>query len=278
MTCRRAFDVDLAGFLRDPRAPELAEFVEHYPRCPDCAGEVRAWTEVHLGLGAHHPGPADLLAYQDGTLGEDARSAVQRHVAGCPSCAEELRAVRRLDAGATDASGEPRPAARRTPLRFARMLWHPAVAYGIALLVIAAAVLPRRGEIVAPPRPAAREAAPPPDAARQPAEDSRATRAAPGPPPVRAPTLDLHSQSITIPLPQALGTPAGLEVRIRDETGKRELLQRFDAPTREGVVVAQLPAGWLALGGTWEVELRTPGAATPPMQRFTVQVPRRLRD
>jgi hypothetical protein len=67
-------------------------------------------------------------------------------------------------------------------------------------------------------------------------------------------------------------------VRIRDEAGKRELLQRFDAPTREGVVVAQLPTAWLALGGAWEIELRAPGAATSPVQRFTVQVPRRLRD
>jgi hypothetical protein len=128
-------------------------------------------------------------------------------------------------------------------------------------------------------------AAPARDAAREPAEDPSEAGGAPAaksaPPtllPGRAPTLDLRSQSITIPLPQALGTASGLEVRIRDEAGKRELLQRFDAPTREGVVVAQLPTGWLALGGTWEVELRTPGAATSPVERFTVQVPHRLRD
>jgi hypothetical protein len=302
MTCRRAFDVDLAGFLRDPRAPELAEFVDHYPRCPDCAGEVRAWTEVHLGLGASHPAPADLLAFQDGTLSEHARAAVQQHVAGCPSCAEELRAVRRFDAGTTESIRADPEAARPTPRRLARMLWHPAVAYGVALLVVASAVLQRRGEVTPAVRVAAREAAPPlaaprlelavppPEAAREPGEDSRGAGAAPAakssqptsaPPtllPGRAPTLDLRSQSITIPLPPALGTASGLEVRIRDEAGKRELLQRFDAPTREGVVVAQLPTGWLALGGAWEVELRAPGVATSPVQRFTVQVPHRLRD
>ena len=154
-----------------------------------------------------------------------------------------------------------------TGFRFARMLWHPAVAYGIALLVLASAVLQRRGEVATPAQPAAREATPP-------ASGSAPPTLAPGPPP----TLDLRSQSITIPLPQAFGAAAGLEVRIRDETGKRELLQRFDAPTREGVVVAQLPAGWLALGGTWEVELRSIGPATSPVQRSTVQVPHRLRD
>src|SRR5262245_29394372 len=302
MTCRRAFDVDLAGFLRDPRAPELAEFVDHYPRCPDCAGEVRAWTEVHLGLAASHPAPADLLAFQDGTLSEHGRAAVQRHVAGCPSCAEELRAVRRFDTGAMESSRADPGTMRPTPRRLARMLWHPAVAYGVALLVVAAAVLQRRGE-VAPPVPlAAREAAPPivtaprsefaapPDAAWELREDSRAAGGAPtakssqptSPPPTllpgRSPTLDLRSQSITIPLPPALGAASGLEVRIRDQAGKRELLQRFDAPTREGVVVAQLPTSWLALGGAWEVELRAPGVATSPVQRFTVQVPHKLRD
>src|SRR4030095_11636575 len=46
MSCRRAYDLDLAAFFADPRAPELAEFVEHYPRCPECAAEARAWREV----------------------------------------------------------------------------------------------------------------------------------------------------------------------------------------------------------------------------------------
>jgi len=32
MSCSRSFDIDLAAFLRDPRAPELADFVDHYPR------------------------------------------------------------------------------------------------------------------------------------------------------------------------------------------------------------------------------------------------------
>jgi hypothetical protein len=166
------------------------------------------------------------------------------------------------------------------------MLWHPAVAYGIALLVLVSAVLQRRGELAS--LPAAREAAPPVATAPRP-EPAAETPAAGSPPeakgapsstplPGRPPTLDLRSQSITIPLPQALGAASGLEVRIRDEAGKRELLQRFDAPTREGVVVAQLPTAWLALGGAWEIELRAPGAATSPVQRFTVQVPRRLRD
>ena len=91
------------------------------------------------------------------------------------------------------------------------------------------------------------------------------------------PKLDLQAQSIAIPVTEPFG-PTGLEVRIRDETGTRELLQRFTAPTRDGAVVAQLPAGWLTLGGRWDVEVRSPGSETQPARHFTVDVPRRLRD
>jgi anti-sigma factor RsiW len=291
MTCRRAFDVDLAGFLRDPRAPELADFVDHYPRCPDCSAEVRAWTEVHLGLAGRHPDAAELLAYQDGTLSGDARAVVDRHLQTCPSCAEELRALRRFD----EAGGEarrPDPASRPTAGWLGRVLWHPAVGYGVALVALAAVGLQHRAAIGPPPTSPVHEAArdmetapsfgsiaPPPPAASAPTEERQAGGASPAlkraaaPPP----TLDLHAQSIAIPVTEPFG-PTGLEVRIRDETGTRELLQRFAAPTRDGAVVAQLPAGWLTLGGRWDVEVRTPGSGTQPARHFTVDVPRRLRD
>jgi len=291
MTCRRAFDVDLAGFLRDPRAPELADFVDHYPRCPDCSAEVRAWTEVHLGLAGRHPDAAELLAYQDGTLSGDARAVVDRHLQTCPSCAEELRTLRRFD----EAGGEarrPDPSPRSTTGWLGRVLWHPAVGYGVALVALAAVGLQHRAANVPPPTSPVHEAArdmetapsfgslaPPPPAAPAPTEERQAGGASPAlkraaaPPP----TLDLHAQSIAIPVTEPFG-PTGLEVRIRDETGTRELLQSFAAPTRDGAVVAQLPAGWLTLGGRWDVEVRTPGSRTQPARHFTVDVPRRLRD
>ncbi len=138
--------MDLAAFLRDPRAPEVAEFVEHYPRCPDCAAEVRAWTEVHLGLDPPHPAPAELLAYADGALQTAPRAAVEAHLAGCASCAEELRAVRRFDtvAHAGSERAEPARLRRSAPAaspgpgrgRLGRVLWHPAFAYAVALLVL----------------------------------------------------------------------------------------------------------------------------------------------
>jgi hypothetical protein len=147
-----------------------------------------------------------------------------------------------------------------------RVLWHPAVGYGVALVTLAAVGLQHRAGTTPPP-------APPP--AEEP--QARGTSPAPARAPSGPPTLDLPSQSIAIPVTEPFGA-AGLEVRIRDQTGTRELLQRFTAPTRDGAVVAQLPAGWLALGGRWDVEVRTPGSATQAERHFTVDVPRRLRD
>jgi anti-sigma factor RsiW len=164
MSCRRAYDLDLAAFLADPRAPELAEFVEHYPRCPECAAEVRAWTEVHLALASRHPAPAELLAYHDGSLGADARAMVGRHLATCPACAEELRAVQRFDVTRVPAALAPRPR-RATPAgsvarRIGRVLWHPAVAYAVALLLLVPVLAQRPWETPPP----AREPAPAGDA------------------------------------------------------------------------------------------------------------------
>jgi hypothetical protein len=154
MTCRRAFDVDLAAFLRDPRAPELADFVEHYPRCADCAAEVRAWTEVHLALAGRHPAPAELLAHRDGTLAAEMRPGVAQHVASCASCAEELRALERFDRTARAGVDRPvatAPAPHAGALgRVARALWHPAVAYAVALLLLIPVLAQRPWEAVPP--------------------------------------------------------------------------------------------------------------------------------
>jgi len=158
MTCGRAYEVDLAAFLRDPRAPELAEFVEHYPRCPECAAEVRAWTEVHLTLGARHPAPAELLAYQDGTLDGDTRAQVEHHLATCAGCAEELRALRRFDAVRPSAPmpDSERRASPSPARRIGRMLWHPAVAYAVALLLLVPVLVQRPWKTPPPPSQPAR--------------------------------------------------------------------------------------------------------------------------
>ena len=147
MSCRRAFEIDLAGFLAEPRADAFAGFREHYPRCAACAAEVRAWTELHLrlasGAPAGHPEPAKLLRYEDGgaALAAAERAALEAHLAGCASCRDELAALRAFDPAAL---GRPAAAGRRGPgallASLGRLLWHPAFAYALALLVAAPAL------------------------------------------------------------------------------------------------------------------------------------------
>jgi hypothetical protein len=98
MTCRETQALDLADFLARPTAPEFAAFRGHYPRCPDCAGEVRAWTELHAALSATtHPSPELLLSYDDAGLAEADRRAIAQHLATCAPCRDELRALAVFD-------------------------------------------------------------------------------------------------------------------------------------------------------------------------------------
>lgn len=167
MDCRRAFEIELGAFLRDPRRPEWDEFRAHYPRCAACAAEVRAHTEVALLLAPAHPDPERLLLLEDEPAALDAgeRATLENHVAGCVTCRDELAALRHfapapaLVAAAAApqreaasllrvvetspqraaAAGPPRAATspRRRPLaRIGRLLWQPGVAWA-AVLVLA---------------------------------------------------------------------------------------------------------------------------------------------
>ncbi|MCW5893952.1 MAG: zf-HC2 domain-containing protein, partial [bacterium] len=100
MSCRRAFDIDLAAFLAAPRDAAWDAFRAHYPTCPACAAEVAAWTELGDRLGADaHPEPALLLRWAEARdeLDPGTRRRLARHLDGCPGCSEELRALARFD-------------------------------------------------------------------------------------------------------------------------------------------------------------------------------------
>jgi hypothetical protein len=164
MSCRRAFEIDLAGFLAEPRAEGFAGFRDHYPRCRECSAEVRAWTELdqqlraHAGSGATHPS-ASLLARYDGSpgaLGPAERAGVERHLAQCPGCRDELRALKafapdRVRGAAPEGSFGRRLRERLAPL--GRVAWHPGFAYALLALILLptvyATVAPRFG--AAPP-------------------------------------------------------------------------------------------------------------------------------
>ncbi len=291
MSCRRAYDIDLAAFVAEPHAPELAEFVEHYPRCAECAAEVRVWTEVHLALAGLHPDPAELLAYHDGALGDDARARLARHLATCPACAEELRALGRFDAtrpGAVTTTPAPRPGVAPVTARIGRLLWHPAVGYTLALLLLVPLLARRPRETATPARAPARadevaprvpdtafrkqelaRSAPPPAAAGSAAADAEARRetaaeqaASPGP------TLDRDRRTLTLPLSVSLRGREMIEVRIRDAADARELRQRVTPPHAAESLVVDLPRDWLT-PGAWTVELR----AGTEVRRFPLRVP-----
>ena len=159
MSCRRAFDLDLADFVAGSARPEWAEFRAHYARCAECSAEVRAWTELHLLLQAPaaHPAEELLLRFETepGRLPVDERRAVEEHLARCPSCNDELAALRRFDFTAL----EPRAAAAPTPRsslaeRLRRLVLHPAFAYAIVLLLLYPAL---EGRLPSRARQAARE-------------------------------------------------------------------------------------------------------------------------
>ena len=81
MACERSQDLDLSAFLAAPRDEEFEDFRHHYPRCAECAAEVRAWTELHEALAPAHPDPERLAGYQ--ALPPAERALLDRHLAGC---------------------------------------------------------------------------------------------------------------------------------------------------------------------------------------------------
>src|SRR5262245_50395732 len=147
MACRKAFDVDLVACLLDAARPEWSDFREHYPRCPECAAEVRTWTELQASLAPSHPGPEELSRFERraNDLPPEARKAIAAHIATCRPCRDELRALRSFDprtlAGA-DASAPART--RRWWRPVGRLVLHPAsaFAYGMALALIFPSVAP----------------------------------------------------------------------------------------------------------------------------------------
>jgi hypothetical protein len=149
MSCRKAFERDLAAFLIDPRDPTWAEFREHYPACPDCACEVQVWTELQLelqsgeGTSGSHPSNELLLSYEERreALQPVQLRSIEGHLACCHACADELRALRRFDFSVLR-----RPAAQRRtrswnltrelPSWLRAVVWHPAFAYALVLVLL----------------------------------------------------------------------------------------------------------------------------------------------
>ncbi|MBW2373040.1 MAG: zf-HC2 domain-containing protein, partial [Deltaproteobacteria bacterium] len=139
MSCRRAYDIDLADFLAEPRAERFAEFRDHYPRCAACSAEVRAWTEVDGLLrpaSDAHPEPEILLRYADDVLAPAERSGLAAHLEQCAACRDELTALTGFEPAR---AGAAQPTRARPSLldSLRRLLFHPGFAYALLLLVAA---------------------------------------------------------------------------------------------------------------------------------------------
>jgi hypothetical protein len=204
MSCRHASEIDLLGFLDDPRRQEFAEFREHYPRCRDCAAELRVWTELHAALRATraasaHPEPEQLARYEGapGGLAPAERRALEAHLATCPACRDELRALRgwtpvaRIDPASARAAA---PAPRGEWLAaLRRLLWHPALAYALLAAFVAPTVY--RQVVGGPPvieQPAKPAGLASSEEAR-PVEEAPAADAARGVAPETRPPEDIHA-------------------------------------------------------------------------------------
>jgi len=227
MSCRKAYELDLAGFLADPTGAVWAPFRDHYPRCDACAAEVRAWTDLHLALGRDaHPAPEDLVRFVDepAAVAPPTRHAIAEHLAACAACRDEAHALRTLDPLA-----EPRPtraatASRRAGGALARVLWHPGFAYAVAVAIGLYPLLTGR---VAPPslrsnekkttstaaKPATPPAAPP----------AVATQPAPSPPATRAEPLDVEMNDLMKQQTPHAAAPAGAPVEGDARAKTREL-------------------------------------------------------
>jgi hypothetical protein len=293
VTCRRAYEIDIAAYLADPRAAEHAGFRAHYPSCAACAAEVRAWTELaeRLGGGATHPEPALLLRYEEAPdrLDAVARDAVRAHLARCASCRDELVGLRTFGPALMPHPADRRPARTRAGFAAALrgLLWQPAFAYAVLFAVLAPLVYVEMTRERPALRPAKPEPAVPARSAAPPADRSPAAPAPePAAPPAPRETLGIEVQRreqlralgyVADPEagspgiatePPALRTDAGgvkivtvsldpgagaSEVRIESADGARSLSERFAAGTAAAEL--RLPADWPA--GDYRVLVRS---------------------
>lgn len=110
MTCRRAIEADLLALVHGEGDAALRA---HVDGCADCTAELEVWRELDglLQAGAAapamHPEPAALVALVDApaSLAPAARAEVERHVADCRTCADEVRGLRTFSAAALGTVG-----------------------------------------------------------------------------------------------------------------------------------------------------------------------------
>jgi len=286
MSCLRAFDVDLADFVASSARPEWAEFRAHYARCAECSAEVRAWTELHLLLQppAAHPAEELLLRFETERDRQPAaeRRLVEEHLAHCPSCKDELAALRRFDFASLEPRAAASPAASFAAF-LRRLVLHPAFAYAIVLLLLYPAL---EGRLPSPARQAAREdrkaaierladeSAPAEEVRRKPAEPAAPANVARS----EERLLARARKETEAPALRESGR-AGAEGNVASTTGADSLAQEKAERLYGKLDAAAEPAGWKALalsgpGAPADVAARELGAGLV----LTLRVPETARN
>ncbi len=266
MSCRRAFEIDLSAYAEHPRDAAFEAFRRHYPGCRDCSAELQIWTELLQGLerGAQaHPRPAELAAFAASSPPHPGAPPppIARHLASCPSCRDELRAIARgAPAWPSDASAGAGPARfARAAQWLRRLLVQPAFAWGLVLLLSVPAwwgLFPRpQQRVLAPSLAEAPVPAAAPEALRERVDDvPLPARAAPAPSlPEHAPAAPLALAAKTAAQPLRVAVADGARRVIARADARGGLLLELAQPGSE-VVRARLRA--TAAGREREVELR----------------------
>lgn len=191
MPCNRFQEMDLAEFAVDPRAPEWAEFRDHFPRCAECSrdvarfGALAAALRTEIAGASAHPSDEKLLALAraPSQLARDERARLEAHLAGCAPCRTELAAARSFTFAKTAAAEKRGGWLAGIGMALAPLLRRPAFAAAMAVaLVLLAVVLvrqPRQTQTVTSPPPVAQAlpGAPAPTVAQAPSK----AEAAPAP-------------------------------------------------------------------------------------------------
>ncbi len=105
MPCTKAQEIDVAAFVVDPRAPEWAEFRDHFPGCAECSRAIAHFAALKAALAGEdvsasaHLSEAQIAALAEPSprLASDERVRLEAHVAGCAPCRTELAVARRFD-------------------------------------------------------------------------------------------------------------------------------------------------------------------------------------
>ncbi|MCC6767316.1 MAG: hypothetical protein IT293_21915 [Deltaproteobacteria bacterium] len=268
MTCRRAFEADLPAVLHGERADP--DFLAHYPGCPECATEVGVWRELDAMLrtrapaGDTHPEPETLVAFADApaTLGGAARAEVERHLATCRVCADELKMLAGFDPTRLDPAVPITVAPRPVRSGLARVVWHPAFAYALVAVLLVPIVLDRWPEMETR---VTEEEAPAQEKPDRLAEHDVAAQPVPPPPP-----------AVPAPLPAPAKPPP--PERSQTEVLREQKLAKHARPADDEAVAARERQTMPRLGMRADADevrrddgiaarARRPEAAPPPLAR-----------